>query len=118
MTTPQPWSPPMTSTAIRITMDETRIRCGPRATGGAGPCCNCNYLTPLIIAAGRTNAVGNVGSSALRASAQLRQLQDAVVRAAHPLTAFGRFSLGNTHISSRKVQNFSLFNSDHAVEPD
>src|SRR6266581_1501034 len=72
-------------------------------------------LAALVIAAGRTNTVRNVGRVALRTLAQLRKLQNAVVCAAHLHAARGWFSLGNAHKYTR-FYNFSLSKSAHAVE--
>ncbi len=56
-------------------------------------------LAALVIAAGRADAMGPVGRRALRAGAELRQFQHAVVSPTHTLTALRWFSLGNAHIS-------------------
>ena len=56
-----------------------------------------NDLASFIIATGRTSPMRHVGSGALRTGAELRQSQNAVVSAAHALTTFRRFSLGDTH---------------------
>ena len=44
----------------------------PARKSGSGSCCNGNYLPALVIAAGGTNAMGNIRSSTLRTRAQLR----------------------------------------------
>ena len=95
MTTPQPWSPPMTSTAIRITEGRgsgAALRVRNSGSGGDG-----DDLAPLVVAAGGANPVRHVRGRALRTGAELRQGQHAVIRAAHALAAFRWFSLGNTH---------------------
>src|SRR5439155_453920 len=48
--------------------------------------------------------VGHVRGRALRTRAELRQGQHAVVRAAHALTAFGRFAFGDTHKLSELIE--------------
>ena len=55
------------------------------------------HLPSLVIAASRTNPVGHIRRSTLRAGAELGQSEDAVVGAAHPLAAVRRFTLGDTH---------------------
>jgi hypothetical protein len=55
-------------------------------------------LAAFVKAARRANPVGESGSRALRANAQLRQDQNTVVCAPHPLTAARRFTLGYAHI--------------------
>src|SRR5688500_9148192 len=51
------------------------------------------------MAACRAHAMGSVRGRALRAGADLREFQHAVVCAAHTLTALRWFSLGNAHIN-------------------
>src|SRR5438105_2087143 len=102
MTTPQPWSPPMTSTAIRISWPgygnlPLAAHCSPAPTERSSPGCDGEDLAPLVVPAGRANPVRHVRRRALRASAQLRNGHHAVVRAAHSLTASGRFSFRDTH---------------------
>jgi hypothetical protein len=55
--------------------------------GRLGPRLDRDNLSSLVKAASRANPVWNVRRGALRASAQLRQSQNAVVGAAHPLAA-------------------------------
>ena len=95
MTTPQPWSPPMTSTAIRIT--KRAQRAGPALLTSIGSGSDGDHLASLVITAGRADPVGHIGCRALRAGAELRQRQHAVVSAAHALAALRRFSLWNAH---------------------
>jgi hypothetical protein len=66
----------------------------------SGSGCNCQHLTPFVIATRGTHAVRHIRRVTLGALAQLRKLQNAVVGAAHALAAVGRFSLGNTHKSN------------------
>src|SRR5690606_5207573 len=55
------------------------------------------HLPPLVVPALRADTVRNVRRAALRARIQLRQVQHAVVRPPHPLTAARRLSLGDSH---------------------
>src|ERR1043166_5496421 len=54
-------------------------------------------LSPLVVTTSGTNPVRHIGRRALRARAELRQFEDAVVRAGHANSAFRRFTLGDTH---------------------
>jgi len=54
-------------------------------------------LAPLVIAASGTDPVRDIGSSALRAGAELGKFHDTVIRPTHALAALGRLTLGNTH---------------------
>src|SRR5207247_10446195 len=109
MTTPQPWSPPITSTAIRIKMESTRNLAGPRpGRSGSAAGSHRNHLASLVIAAGGAHPVRHVRGGALGARAQLGQPQHAVIRPAHALAAFGWFSLGNTHISIKVHSKFQF----------
>ena len=47
--------------------------------------CDSKNLAALVEAAGRTNTVRDIGRRALRAGAELRQLQDTVISPAHAL---------------------------------
>src|SRR5262245_9827295 len=85
MTTAQPWSPPMTSTAIRINEKSAGGR--RRVLNRSASRGDAEYLAAFIITARRANPVRHVWSGALGASAELRQSQHAVVSAAHTLTA-------------------------------
>src|SRR2546423_5046106 len=103
MTTPQPWSPPMTSTAIRISwpghgnLPLAAPHCPSPPAGRSGSGGHGDDLAALVVATGRANPVGHVRRRALRASAELRDRHHAVIRAAHSLTASGRFSFRDTH---------------------
>src|SRR5438270_581317 len=106
-TTPHPWSPPMTSTTIRINQKsaghEPLILIPSRAEGQSAPAqglCRSfdrDNVASLIVAAGGADPVRNIGGGTLRAGAQLRQLEHAIVGPPHPLAALGRFTLGYTH---------------------
>jgi hypothetical protein len=106
MTTPQPWSPPMTSTAMRIKSNRRTGKSRPAPTSGPG-----GYgedLTSLVVAAGRANPVRNVRGGALRTGAELGQFEHAIVGAAHSLTAFGRLAFGYTHRFSSLTVKISV----------
>src|SRR5438552_13343208 len=99
MTTSHPWSPPMTSTTIRINKKE---RSGHNSLSAlsdlnSGDGLDRQDLAALVEPAGGTDPVWNVGGGALRAGAQLRQFQNAVIGPAHALTTAGWFTLGDTH---------------------
>src|SRR6266581_956618 len=93
ITTPHPWSPPMTSTAIRIKMLRTRTELPPAPGNGLTAGGDGDDLASLVVPASGAYPVRHIWRGALRTSAELRQPQDAVVRPAHALAAFGRFSL-------------------------
>src|SRR5258708_2098201 len=97
ITTPQPWSPPITSSAIRIKDGQNAAvphsaRKGRSGLGGDG-----NNLAAPVKTAGRAHPVWHVRRRALRAGAQLRQLQNAVISSPHTLAALRRFTLGYAH---------------------
>src|SRR6478609_2606476 len=83
MATAQPWSPPMTSNAIRIAertwlrRGEAPVRQPLRASVDS------QDLTALVKTTRRTNPMWHIRCGALRTGAQLRQLQNAVVRPTH-----------------------------------
>src|SRR5208283_3528462 len=96
MTTAHPWSPPMTSTAIRIGNGDLRSRTAHRhARRSAGV--DRQYLAALVVTACRTDPVRDVRLGALRTFADLRELQHAVVSTAHAHPALRRFTFWNAH---------------------
>lgn len=107
MTTPHPWSPPMTSTAIRIKQESAGKRQpSPHfQTGRLSQRLHRNHLSSLVEATGRADAVWHIRSRTLRAGAELGQGQHAVISPALTLTTSGRFSLGYAHrISISELQ--------------
>ena len=85
---------------MRIKMDRARpcktvraIKGGDLSSGSY-----CKDLTSFIIAAGGTDPMGHIRSTALRAGAQLGQGHDTVIRPAHALAALRWFAFGDTHI--------------------
>ena len=75
-----------------------------------------NDLASFVKAAGGANPVRDIRSSTLRAGAQLRKFQHAIICPPHSLPALRWFTLGYTHNSM--VQNFSLFSSAQVAEAD
>jgi hypothetical protein len=61
------------------------------------PGCDAQNLASFVVAASRANPVGDIRRGALGAGAQLGHGHDAVVSAAHALTASRRFSFRDTH---------------------
>src|SRR4051812_36164007 len=96
MTTPQPWSPPMTSTAMRISLSHQR-HLAPVPWNGSSLGLNCHDLPAFVIAAGGADPMRDIWSRTLGTGAELRHGHDAVVSSAHALAASGRFSLWDTH---------------------
>jgi hypothetical protein len=93
----------MTSTAIRINeKDAGKNFARPQQKSGSGR--DRENLASLVKAARGADPVRHVGSRALRAGAELRKFQHAVVRPAHALAALRRFSFWNAH----KIQFNSL----------
>src|ERR1044071_7945714 len=75
-----------------------------------------NDLASFVKAAGGANPVRDIRSSTLRAGAQLRKFQHAIICPPHSLPDLRWFALGYTHNSM--VQNFSLFSSAQVAEAD
>src|SRR5882672_509757 len=97
MTTPIPWSPPMTSTTIRINgKSAEQLPPEPRSRSLC-PSRDRNDLAPFVEPARRTDPVRHIRSRALGAGAELRELEHAVVSPPH-FHATGRwFSFRNAH---------------------
>ncbi len=96
MTTPQPWSPPITSTAIRI--DEIKsAEKFPRRKTELLACVDRQNLASLVITTGRADPVRHMRLGALRTFADLRQFQHAVISTTHFLPARRRFTFWNAH---------------------
>jgi len=89
MTTSHPWSPPITSTTIRINKSkERRGHNSPSALSdlNSGDRLDCEDLAAFVESTGGTDPVWNEGCGALRAGGQLWQFQDTVIGPAHALT--------------------------------
>src|SRR5262249_38330244 len=95
ITTPHPWSPPITSRAIRLRWTRRAER-QTRPSAGSSAGRDRDDLASLVKPARRAHPVRHIRRRTLRTGAQLRQSQHAVVGAAHPLTALGRFTFGDT----------------------
>src|SRR2546423_10499978 len=104
----------MTSTTIRIKQKSAEGKSPhPRSeTGCSGQGLDGHHLAALVVATGGTDPMRNIRSRALRAGAQLRQFEHAIVCPAHALAASGGFSLGYTHKFA--FYNFNLFNAAQA----
>ncbi len=117
MTTPGPWSPPITSTAIRIkkkSAEEPLCRAPKRL----GRRFDCDDLTALVKAAGRAYPVGDIGRRALRAgaAAHLRHGQLAIIGAAHALTAVRWLAFGYSHTFTLSKFQFVQFRPDRRIQ--
>src|SRR5438128_2634021 len=119
MTTPHPWSPPMTSTAIRINgKSAADVRPG-RAPRQLCSCRHCDHLAALVEAAGGADPVRDVGGCALWAGAELGKFHHAVVGPAHTLAARRGFSFGNAHklLNCYWLSSFSLSSAAQGDAP-
>jgi hypothetical protein len=65
-------------------------------------------LASFVEAAGRANPVRDIRSRALRAGAELRKFEHAVVSPPHPHAAFRRFSFRNAHKFASSMSQFQF----------
>src|SRR5690349_17702511 len=100
MTTSQPWSPPMTSTAIRIKQKERGGQNQATLFWKSGESLDRNHLPSVIKTASRANPMRHKRRRALGALGQLGEFKHAVVGAAHPLAASRGFTFRYAHKKS------------------
>src|ERR1051325_11996209 len=98
----------MTSTTIRINGKSAGEHLPEPRSCSLRSGCNRDDLAPFVKPARRTHPVGNIRGGALRAGAELRQFEHAVVGTTHPHAALRRFSFRNTHKLANSIQFDSI----------